>query len=168
MTLRSSDLQSDSDLDSVRNSCDVFLLLQVLTLWISCLLLAPWVFSDNSDQGFTFCLMFCHFELTWDHVLLARLLWFFWLSMFSHLGWQDGAICRALTQIRRQFHSSISSSKTPQQKLITRGSRRWRRRKLGWTSWWRNTVWARSMSSASCIRALSTPKNRHEIGCKSG
>ena len=25
MTLRSSDLQSDSDLDSIRNSCDVFL-----------------------------------------------------------------------------------------------------------------------------------------------
>ena len=25
MTLRSSDLQSDSDLDSIRNSCDVYL-----------------------------------------------------------------------------------------------------------------------------------------------
>ena len=26
MTLRSSDLQSDSDIDSIRNSCDVFIL----------------------------------------------------------------------------------------------------------------------------------------------
>ena len=29
MTLRSSDLQSDSDLDSIRNSCDVYLQLNL-------------------------------------------------------------------------------------------------------------------------------------------
>ena len=32
MTLRSSDLQSDGDLDSIRNSCDVFLLKGFRTL----------------------------------------------------------------------------------------------------------------------------------------
>ena len=32
MTLRSSDLQSDSDLDSIRNSCDVYTLYQVVML----------------------------------------------------------------------------------------------------------------------------------------
>ena len=32
MTLRSSDLQSDSDLDSIRNSCDVFLT-QAVSFW---------------------------------------------------------------------------------------------------------------------------------------
>ena len=35
MTLRSSDLQSDSDLDSIRNSCDVFILcLALLILFV--------------------------------------------------------------------------------------------------------------------------------------
>ena len=32
MTLRSSDLQSDSDLDSIRNSCDVFYYMAQLSL----------------------------------------------------------------------------------------------------------------------------------------
>ena len=49
MTLMSSDLQSDSDLDSIRNSCDVSLQ-QAPELYISllnvdgraCLLIEPW------------------------------------------------------------------------------------------------------------------------------
>ena len=100
--------------------------------------------SSISIQGSTFHLMFSHLDLTQDHVLQVRMLWFFkrcdqceyvrlmrplikdinrlfwiinrvfsviWLMfsvfsmlfMFSHPGWQDGTICRALL-------SSVSSA----------------------------------------------------------
>ena len=48
MTLRSSDLQSDSDLDSIRNSCDVSSLLQIETFPFQ--IFSSFSFSFNSSS----------------------------------------------------------------------------------------------------------------------
>ena len=53
MTLRSSDLESDSDLDSIRNSCDVF-----TAQTAHCALKTQFLFDGSLNLGRNHCIFF--------------------------------------------------------------------------------------------------------------